>query len=65
MIEKVIEVGLPVDENLVIVRHRLQPDDVCGRKNGLPSLPVPMATNWKVSTSVICSIMSFRSKSNI
>lgn len=36
MIEKVIEVGLPVDENLVIVRHRLQPDSLCGEKNGLP-----------------------------
>ncbi len=32
MIEKVIEVGLPVDENLVIVRHRLQPDSLCGEE---------------------------------
>ena len=26
MIEKVMEVGLPVDEHLMIVRHRLQPE---------------------------------------
>lgn len=30
MIEKVVEIGLPVDEHLVIVRHRLQPETLYG-----------------------------------
>lgn len=30
MIEKVVKIGLPVDEHLVIVRHRLQPETLYG-----------------------------------
>ena len=32
MIERVVEVGLPVDETLVIVRNRLQPEVLTGNE---------------------------------